>query len=246
MALLGTIHISNHLEKWLPSDSVGFCVDTVQSKPIVLVRDAFQCAFTQTCSPTLPTLSLNVAAPAKQEVASLKGATHNKVDASAQSVSQHQRFPAWSAPSEQRTQTNPSQAETEGPSHIIQELCTKIHNEQTDRNYYVEDHSDALGNMTSPPLRGAKIRTIMASIVNTERLEARHYTTKPGDFYLAHMQAWVNLYCVIKACQTGSMTACLYSSLFGLIFKYPFITIVQAKFPALFIHGVARERLRWI
>lgn len=51
----------------------------------------------------------------------------------------------------------------------------------------MEDHSDALGNMTSRPLRGAKIPTIMGGIVNTERLEARHYTTKPGDFYLAHM-----------------------------------------------------------
>lgn len=78
--LLGTLHAFNRLEKWLPSDSVGFCVDAVQLKPIVLARDAFQRAFTRT-------LSLNVTAPAKQEVASLKGATHNKVDASAQSVS---------------------------------------------------------------------------------------------------------------------------------------------------------------
>ncbi len=66
-------------------------------------------------------------------------------------------------------------AGTEGPSHIIPELCTQIHNEQTDRNYYVEDHSDALGNMTS--IQG-EIPTIMGSIVNTERLEAHHYTTK--------------------------------------------------------------------
>lgn len=84
MVLLGTLHAFNRLEKWLPSDSVGFCVDAVQLKPIVLARDAFQRAFTRT---RRPTLSLNVTAPAKQEVASLKGATHNKVDASAQSVS---------------------------------------------------------------------------------------------------------------------------------------------------------------
>ncbi len=48
-----------------------------------------------------------------------------------------------------------------------QSFAHKSSNEQTDRNYYVEDHSDALGNMTSIQ-GGAKIPTIMGSIVNTE------------------------------------------------------------------------------
>lgn len=65
-----------------PRFSVDCYVAAVQLKPIVSARDAFQSAFTQTRHPTLPILSLNVTAPAKQEVVSLNGVTHDKLEAS--------------------------------------------------------------------------------------------------------------------------------------------------------------------
>lgn len=57
-------------------------------------------------------------------------------------------------------------ADRGGPSHVTQDLRNKIHNERTDRNYYGGDHSDAQGNMTSPPFNRPEIPTRMTSIVH--------------------------------------------------------------------------------